>query len=146
MHTSRSLVFVGGLTLAFAARLRWMSVAVPFGVAGPADEAVEIGWKNSRIVTAVLGSILLLAGILVVGTAGTRTCVSGASLAAGAALAGIGCAKRDLYIGPAAGFVAAAKVGVCASLLGALPALVGALRRIPVRPVTQGHAPIGGLA
>ncbi len=140
MQTTRILVFAGGLILMIGSRLPWMSVRILFGVEGPAYENIEPGWEDNGVITAGIGLILLLIGLLWKGRIGARYSIPGAFLAGWAILIVLGCFQRILEINPDAGFFAATKVGTYVTLGGAALALAGALLRTSV----QSAAPIPG--
>ena len=133
MHTNRLLVLIGGLLLVIGARLPWISVPVLFGVEGPAYEAIAVGWEGDGIITGGIGFLLLLEGMLIPGRRGTRYALLEAMLAALAAMVVVEGFYRMLEINPSAGIIAATDVGLYVTLLGALLALVGAVRRSSVQ-------------
>ena len=146
MDRPRLLVLLGASLLTLGSRLPWMSVPILFGVNGPANEAIEMGWADNGLITVAIGLILFLGVLFLKGKAGRRYSIPGAVLAAMAIFVVAGCFQRILQIDPAAGFFAATDVGIYVTLIGAVVALVGALGKVPLPRSGQDTAPISGFS
>jgi hypothetical protein len=58
MNPGRLLILLGGLLLIFGALLPWISVPNLFGLVGPADEGIEVGWEGDGAITGGIGLLL----------------------------------------------------------------------------------------
>jgi hypothetical protein len=120
--------------------LPWILVPDLFGLVGPAYESIEVGWEGDGIVTGWIGVILLVGALLSRGRAGRRYSVPGAILAAITVSVVLLDFQRILEIGPSTGFFAATDIGLYATLLGGLLAIIGSLRKTALDTVFQNSA------
>jgi hypothetical protein len=137
MRTNRMLVLIGGLILILGSRLPWISALILYGVERPAFEAIEIGWEGSSHTTGGIGLILLPTGLFWKERTGKRYSIPSAILATLAVFVVIGCFYRVLEIDPDDGFLRATDVGIFATFIGGLLALVGAVCRTSVNQEKQ---------
>ncbi len=145
MNKGRILVLVGSLVLIVGGFLPWISVPNLFGLSGPSYEGIEVGWEGDGFLTSGVGLILILGELLFGGVSRRWFTLTGAVLAALAALVVFLDFRRILEIAPEAGFYAATDIGIYMTLVGALLALSGYLwRRVPA-PTHQGAATNGSM-
>lgn len=131
------LVFIGGLILIVGSRLPWISAPVLYGIEWPAAEANEIGWEGSGYITGGIGLILLLIGVFWKGRTGKRYSIPSAILATLAVLYVCLSFYSIFKLDPDEGFLRATDVGIYATFIGGLLALVGAAGQTSVNQEKQ---------
>jgi len=129
------MVLTGSLLLIIGGFLPWISVPVLFGISGPFNEGIEIGWEGDSVITIGSGLILIFSELLFRKATRRWITLTKVLLAALSAFVVLSDFRRILELAPEAGFFAATDIGIHMTLIGALLALIGCITgRVPHTP------------
>lgn len=145
MNKGRILILVGSLALIVGGYLPWISVPNLFVLSGPSYEGIEVGWEGDGFLTFGVGLILMLGDLLFGEPSRRWFTLTGAVLAALAAIAVLVDFRRIMEIAPEAGFYAATDIGIYVTLVGALLALIGCLSKHVPASTQQGATTSGSM-